>query len=181
MRRVVLAVVAAAFGAGAVIGLAPRSGGPHIIASGNTVPTTPSSSAAASPSASPSRSKHRTWPAKSHASSSSTPTSSAPKSSASRATQSPTQTDRTITGPEVSNGWGPIQVTVTLKGTTITAVDVPVTPQDGRSQFINSRAVPILTQEAVQAQSAQVDAVSGATDTSDAFMQSLAAALKQTG
>jgi uncharacterized protein with FMN-binding domain len=68
---------------------------------------------------------------------------------------------------------------VTVKDGKISAVDVPVIPQDGRSQFINSRAVPILVQEAVQANSAQVDVVSGATDSSYAFVQSLSAALQQ--
>jgi uncharacterized protein with FMN-binding domain len=86
---------------------------------------------------------------------------------------------KTVTGPEVSNGWGPFQVRVTVKDGKISAVDVPVIPQDGRSQFINSRAVPILVQEAVQANSAQVDVVSGATDSSYAFVQSLSAALRQ--
>jgi uncharacterized protein with FMN-binding domain len=174
MRRVLLAVAA-----GAVVAIAPRSNGPSVLAGGaGLVNPTPSPSPTASPST-PAHRKHvkpTTSPSKSTAapktSSPSAPRSSTPHSSA------PAQTSRTITGPVVSNGWGPIQVQVTVKGTQITAVSVPVIPQDGRSQFINARAVPILTQEAVQAQSAQVDAVSGATDTSDAFMQSLAAALQ---
>jgi uncharacterized protein with FMN-binding domain len=48
-----------------------------------------------------------------------------------------------------------------------------------RSQEINSQAMPILTQEAIQAQQAQVDVVTGATDTSGAFIESLSAALSQ--
>ena len=44
---------------------------------------------------------------------------------------------------------------------------------------INQQAMPVLKQEAIQAQSAQVDGVSGATDTSDAFVQSLTSALTQ--
>jgi uncharacterized protein with FMN-binding domain len=184
----VLAAIAAAVGAGAVVGLAPRSGGPTALASGpgTTAVARPTSSgsltARPSTSAHPSKSRRRTWPAKPKPS----VRSSSPKSSAAAPTptpqsSAPAPTERTITGPVVSNGWGPIQVTVTVKGTQLTAVGVPVIPQDGRSQFINSRAVPILTQEALQAQSAQVDSVSGATDTSYAFMQSLAAALQQAG
>ncbi|HQT83108.1 MAG TPA: FMN-binding protein, partial [Candidatus Paceibacterota bacterium] len=45
------------------------------------------------------------------------------------------------------------------------------------SVYINQQAMPMLTQEAIQAQSANVSGVSGATDTSIAFVQSLASAL----
>jgi uncharacterized protein with FMN-binding domain len=49
----------------------------------------------------------------------------------------------------------------------------------GTSIRINSQAMPYLTQEAIQSQSANVNIVSGATDTSIAFQQSLAVALTQ--
>ena len=52
---------------------------------------------------------------------------------------------------------------------------------DGRSQMINSYAVPILEQEAVAAQGVNINVVSGATFTSDAFAQSLQSALSQSG
>jgi len=53
-------------------------------------------------------------------------------------------------------------------------------PNDRRESVdINSQAMPYLKQEAIQAQTAQVDGVSGATDTSQAFIQSLGSALKQ--
>ena len=52
---------------------------------------------------------------------------------------------------------------------------------DGRSQMINSYAVPILEQEAVAAQGVNINVVSGATFTSDAFAQSLQSALSQAG
>jgi uncharacterized protein with FMN-binding domain len=53
-------------------------------------------------------------------------------------------------------------------------------PQDRRtSARINSRAVPALRREAIQAQNAQVDIISGATLTSEAFIQSLQSALDQ--
>lgn len=47
------------------------------------------------------------------------------------------------------------------------------------SIYINQQALPYLIQEAVQIQSANVNIVSGATDTSMAFQQSLASALGQ--
>ena len=174
MRRALLACAAAAVGAGVVIGVAPRSGGP----------TAAATNPAALPSqSSPSTSTHHHKPKATKTASpaptehSSAPKSSAPSKSASQPASQPVS--KTVTGPEVSNGWGPFQVSVTVKDGKITAVDVPVIPQDGRSQFINSRAVPILSQEAVQANSAKVDVVSGATDSSYAFMQSLSAALQQ--
>jgi uncharacterized protein with FMN-binding domain len=53
-------------------------------------------------------------------------------------------------------------------------------PSDrSRSQFINSVADPELVSEAIQAQSSHVDVITGATDSSEAFMQSLADALSQ--
>ena len=56
-------------------------------------------------------------------------------------------------------------------------LDYPQTHQT--SVYINSQAMPYLTQEAIQAQSANVNIVSGATFTSQAFIQSLASALSQ--
>ena len=55
------------------------------------------------------------------------------------------------------------------------------TPLDGRSQMINSYAVPILEQEAVAAQGVNINVVSGATFTSDAFAQSLQTRSHQAG
>ena len=57
-------------------------------------------------------------------------------------------------------------------------MQVPVYPTgNGRDQEINAYALPILTQETLQAQSANIDSVSGATVTSDGYLQSLQAAL----
>ena len=86
--------------------------------------------------------------------------------------------------------WGELQVRITVRKTTtitgskrkvtrrITAVSVPVYPNHtDRSVFINSQAIPILRSETLRAQSAAVDLVSGASDTSDAYVQSLQAAI----
>ena len=60
----------------------------------------------------------------------------------------------------------------------ITDVQVPVYPQEnGRDQQINAYALPALRQETLDAQSATIDAVSGATVTSDGYRQSLQSAL----
>jgi uncharacterized protein with FMN-binding domain len=86
--------------------------------------------------------------------------------------------------------WGTLQVTIVVRKTTITtgtrkkvtrritSISVPVYPDHtDRSVFINQNALPTLRAEALRAQSANIDLVSGATDTSDAFVQSLQAAI----
>jgi uncharacterized protein with FMN-binding domain len=76
--------------------------------------------------------------------------------------------------------YGNVQVQVTISGGNITDVQFLQYPSDrSTSRFINSQAMPLLTQEAIQAQSANVDGVSGATATSGAFVQSLQSALSQ--
>jgi uncharacterized protein with FMN-binding domain len=86
--------------------------------------------------------------------------------------------------------WGALQVTILVRKTTtitgtkrkvtrkMTALGVPTYPNHtDRSVYINSQALPILKSEALRAQSAAVDMVSGATDTSEAFAQSLQSAI----
>jgi uncharacterized protein with FMN-binding domain len=88
----------------------------------------------------------------------------------------------TVTGPAVDTRWGPVQVEVTLAGGKITAVTVPQYPDGNRKdEQINARALPILVQETLDAQSADVDSVSGATVTSEGYAESLQAALDQAG
>ncbi|KQX62053.1 FMN-binding protein [Angustibacter sp. Root456] len=86
--------------------------------------------------------------------------------------------DGTFTGDTVQTRWGPVQVQIIVSGGKITAADVVQVPQDNpRDQEINSYAVPVLNSEVVQAQSAQIDTVSGATVTSDGYLQSLQSAI----
>lgn len=84
----------------------------------------------------------------------------------------------TFTGSTVDTRWGPVQVQITVKGGRITAADAVVFPNNTfHDQQINAYAIPILNQEAVQAQSAQINAVSGATVTSRGYVQSLQSAI----
>ena len=88
----------------------------------------------------------------------------------------------TTTGDSVDTRWGPVQVAITVEDGTITAVDVPVYPSGNHEdQEINSYALPILVQETLDAQSASLDMVSGATVTSVGYQQSLQSALDQAG
>lgn len=89
---------------------------------------------------------------------------------------------RTVTGESVQTRWGPVQVRVTLLNGSITDVTAVTYPQENpRDQQINAYAVPRLRSEALAAQSADIDTVSGATYTSDGYRQSLQSALDSAG
>jgi uncharacterized protein with FMN-binding domain len=110
---------------------------------------------------------------------------------ATRATTKKIVVSKRFTGSVTSvDRWGNLQVTIVVRKTTtttgtkkkvtrkITAVSVPTYPNHtDRSIYINQTALPILKSEALRAQSASINMVSGATDTSDAFAQSLQAAI----
>ena len=84
----------------------------------------------------------------------------------------------TFAGDAVDTRFGPVQVQITVEDATITAVDVLQVPMEDRhDQMINSRAVPVYNEEAVQAQSADIDVVSGATVTWEGYTQSLQSAI----
>ncbi|MEV0237391.1 FMN-binding protein [Nonomuraea sp. NPDC050786] len=89
---------------------------------------------------------------------------------------------RTFDGDAVDTRWGPVQVRIVVSGSKITDVQVLQAPQENRRDIeINNRALPILQQEALSAQSAQIDSVSGATYTSDGYTGSLQSAIDQAG
>ncbi len=85
----------------------------------------------------------------------------------------------TYTGPSVNVYYGNVQVQVVIQNGKIANVTFLDYPHDRRtSQMINNQAMPWLTQEAIQAQSANVNLISGATLTSEGFANSLQAALQ---
>lgn len=88
---------------------------------------------------------------------------------------------RTVDGPVVSTDYGPVQVSITVQGTKIVGVKALQAPSGGPSTSINANAVPKLQSETLQAQSANIATVSGATYTSNGWKTSLAAALKTAG
>lgn len=99
-------------------------------------------------------------------------------SGSSAASGSGSSGSRTYTGSEAQTQWGPVRVRITVAGGRITAVSVPTYPNGNpRDAQINAYALPILAQEVVSAQSADIDTVSGATVTSDGYKQSLQAAI----
>lgn len=80
-----------------------------------------------------------------------------------------------VNGPTVNTRWGPVQVAAVFDGTgALCDVQVLQYPDShGKSVRINQRALPVLTREALAAQSADINIVTGATITSDAYAQSL--------
>ncbi|WP_282704078.1 FMN-binding protein [Streptomyces sp. CC219B] len=88
---------------------------------------------------------------------------------------------QTVTGTVVDTQYGPVQVRITVSGGKITEAEAVQSPSGGQSTQINGNAVPKLNQAAVAAGSADIDAVSGATYTSNGYKQSLQSALDQVG
>ncbi|TPL37274.1 FMN-binding protein [Mesorhizobium sp. B2-4-6] len=89
-------------------------------------------------------------------------------------------TDGVYTGPSADAYYGIIQIQALVQGGRVTALKVLKYPNDRRTSVnINRQALPMLRDEAISAQSANVDIISGATLTSKAFIQSLGGALRK--
>ncbi|MCU1466226.1 MAG: FMN-binding domain protein [Actinomycetia bacterium] len=164
MNRAIPGVIITTIGLGALASFRSSSGLPVKSSTAVVVPrkTVPASTAP------PSRGTAATTPT-------TTPASTTPGTTPATSTQT-----RTITGTAVDNQYGTVQVQVTLHGTQITdivAVQMPNSHQ--RSIEISQGAEPILRQEALQSQSAQIDIVSGASFTSQSYAESLQGALDQ--
>lgn len=118
----------------------------------------------------------------------SSPAASGSPSSTNAASSAPPDPSRSSTatkryvGTAVQTRYGIVQVAVVASTAHIASASfVQLTAFDDRSQQINSQAAPILLQETVSAQNAHIDTVSGATYTSDGYVQSLQSALDQAG
>jgi uncharacterized protein with FMN-binding domain len=105
-------------------------------------------------------------------------TSAVPATPTTTGTSSSLYKDGTYTGSVADAQWGNLQVQAVIQHGKITNVPFLQYPNDrNRSVRINTSADPQLTSEAIQAQSANVDIITGATDSSEAFVQSLSDAL----
>lgn len=112
----------------------------------------------------------------------STPPVSAPSSAAGPARPPVSAAPRTITGQAVDTPYGNVQVVIRVGGGRITQIGVSQVPLGtDRDRAINSYAVPQLDQEALTAQSAHIDSVSGASYTSEGYIASLQSALDMAG
>ena len=93
-------------------------------------------------------------------------------------TVAPASGSKTVDGPVVSTRYGDVQVAVVMNGKQIVDIKALQLPFDrARSQDISTQVAPLLHDEVIQAQSAQIDTIGGATYTSDAYAQSLQSAL----
>jgi uncharacterized protein with FMN-binding domain len=91
-------------------------------------------------------------------------------------------TSSTVTGDVAQTQWGPVQVALAVSSGRITDVQVVQYPSgNSKDEEINGYALPVLIQETLDAQSADIDMVSGATVTSVGYQQSLQSALDQAG
>jgi uncharacterized protein with FMN-binding domain len=170
MKRVVLSVTGTVLGIVALLSYKTHS--PLATARGGLPSAGLPGTSAAAASTSPSTSTTGAPPdpsAKQSSGSASTPTTTTP-------------TTIGYTGDAVQTQYGVVQVKITVSGKKITNVAfVQLTAFDGRSQEINSQAAPILLQETLQAQSANVNSVSGASYTSAGYAQSLQSAIDKAG
>ncbi|WP_234531584.1 FMN-binding protein [Streptomyces shenzhenensis] len=160
LRRVMLASAATVSGIVMLLALKPHTA-PTVIT--DSAAPAPSVGSSASPGASSGSGKSGTSSGSGKSGSSSTAT-------------------KTVTGNTVQTRWGPVQVKVTIKNgkiTDVTAVQYP--SENPRDQQINDYALPQLRSEALAAQSASIDTVSGATYTSEGYQQSLQSALDSAG
>jgi uncharacterized protein with FMN-binding domain len=125
-----------------------------------------------------------TGPAKGPApgSSGSTGSSGSSKSAHSASAGAGSSGSSTVTGDVASTQWGPVQVDLTVSNGTITDVSVVQYPSgSSKDAEINGYALPTLIQETIDAQSANIDMVSGATVTSVGYTESLQSALDRAG
>jgi uncharacterized protein with FMN-binding domain len=107
---------------------------------------------------------------------------SAGSSSTSSSSSSSSADARTVTGDAVDTQYGPVQVRITVRNGKVvsaTAVDYPT--NDPRDAQINAYAIPVLQQESVGVTNSNIDMVSGATFTSEGYVQSLQSALDKAG
>ena len=173
MRRAILTIGGTAAGLAALLSFKTHTSVADVADPG----VAPSVSASASAAASPTASAAASTRPKATASSKASP---AKMKATAGAGSGGSMTTRTITGAAETTMYGPMQVKVTLEGTKITNVAVVQETNDGQeSQQIDSFAIPKLTAETLTAQSARIDAVSGATFTSSGYIGSLQNALDQ--
>ena len=117
-------------------------------------------------------------PAGARASGSPSATTPAARPAQGRPAQAGPAAGRSAVGPDVQFGYGILDVRVTAGGNRITDVSVPLLQTaEPTSQQISAEAIAMLRDEALSAQGGRIDAISGATYTSEAYIQSLQAAL----
>ena len=194
MRRITIAAMSAVTGIGLIVSyhasLTPHT--TQIAATGPVLVHRPRASATAraatSPTSTPTlgqrQGAHSSRPPV-RATAAATPTPPLTSGGGSSSTTSPSVTaspplSGTFTGAPAQTQWGIVQVQITVTNGKITSVQALQSPNsNGHSLDINAYALPQLQTEAVQANTAQISAISGATVTSGGYIQSLQSAIDQ--
>jgi len=178
MRRAVLTLSGTVAGLAALFSFKTHVPGATPVAEPSTpaglsvsAPASPAASAAGAASAAPSASAKKT------AKASSTPTAKATTRPATPAKTTPAKPSGNFTGPNENTQYGPVQVQLTVANGKITAANDVQQPEDS----IGANAVSQLNSEVLTAQSANIQAVSGATYTSNGYIASLQQAVDQAG
>ncbi|HEY5172167.1 MAG TPA: FMN-binding protein [Acidimicrobiia bacterium] len=177
MSRAVPAVVATLLG---LLALATFKSSPGV--PGKSASALPGRRSGAVATAPPRRSATTTAPPATSGSTPATDPGTNPPATPAPTTPATSNTTRTIDGDPFDNQYGTVQVRVTLRGhqiVDVTALQMPTDRQ--RSADISQQAEPLLQQEVLQAQSAQIDIIGGASYTSQSYAQSLQSALDKAG
>lgn len=153
---------------GSTTSAAPPPRGSTGSAASPTAPSTTAPSGATTPSTS--------------ASTTAAPSTTSPPTTAARSTTTTAPATRSATSQPIYYRYGVLELKVTVSGNRIRSISTAEDQAtDPRSAEINAQAIPMLHDQAMQAQSANIDGVSGATYTSEAYVQSLQAPLDQLG
>lgn len=169
MKRVILSVLSTVLGLAALLSF--KTGGHATVGASLPSAALGSSATSSAPSPTPTSSSAGGPPNTAPSDTAQSPSASTPATSA-----------KTYSGTAVETRYGTVQVAVTVTGAKITNVAfLQLTSRDGRSADINSQAGPLLLQETLSAQSSTIDTISGATYTSQGYLQSLQSALDQAG
>ncbi|MEV4624099.1 FMN-binding protein [Asanoa sp. NPDC049573] len=177
MRRAVLAVAGLAAGTSLLVVVKGGGAGaaPDTVAAANAGPTPsagagspdPSAPPAKKPVATPTATKKTTKPKAGKGTTAAAPPPAQPRSNK-------------VVGPRVENPYGAVQVVIELSGTRIVDVRTLEMPDlEARSDQLSSLAEPRLRDEAIREQGANLDTVSGATETSESYKESLRVAIER--
>jgi len=178
MRRLLLALVSTAAGLAAVLSF--KTQGSAAASGAAAAPQTGTQASSSAPASTGSASSGYGGTASGSGSTASGGSKTGTAGSAGTSGSGGTAGGKTLTGTVASTPYGPMQVAVTMAGKKITGVKVLQETNTGAmSQQIDANAVPQLTKETLAAQSARIDAVSGASYTSSGYIKSLQSALDQ--
>ena len=192
MKRALLIAGGTVGGLGAVLAITPPqmsssdlniAGGAAIASQGTSTTASASSSPATTKSSKPVATKKANTSATATASASATATTTAsatPTATKTTPAPAPAAKSGTFTGPSVYVNYGNVQVQITVVNGVITDAQAVKAPS-GRNDRYTNMAVPILKQQTLAAQSANIKGASGASYTSYGWFKSLQGALADAG